>query len=123
MSGRLEQARRWLEQPGLDDRGVGPQALGLILEEAKKVAEGLPASLRGEILALCSRVEGDQARLLEAVRRGEADTPQAIALARSLTNIFPTCCLHCSQRLNISGFIVTWRALSNLTIPFQALTI
>ena len=86
VSGRLEQARRWLEQPGLDDRGVGPQALGLILEEAKKVAEGLPASLRGEILALCSRVEGDQARLLEAVRRGEADTPQAIALARSLTN-------------------------------------
>ena len=50
------------------------------------MAEGLPASLRGEILALCSRVEGDQARLLEAVRRGEADTPQAIALARSLTN-------------------------------------
>ena len=86
VSGRLEQARRWLEQPGLDDRGVGPQALGLILEEAKKVAEGLPASLRGEILGLCSRVEGEQARLLEAVRRGEADNPQAVALARSLTN-------------------------------------
>merc|ERR1719158_459748 len=86
VSGRLEQARRWLEQPGLDDRGVGPQALGLILEEAKKVAEGLPASLRGEILGLCSRVEGEQARLLEAVRRGEADSPQAVALARSLTN-------------------------------------
>ena len=86
MSGRLEQARRWLEQPGLDDRGVGPQALGLILEEAKKVAEGLPAGLRNEILGLCSRVEGEQARLLEAVRRGEADNPQAVALARSLTN-------------------------------------
>ena len=86
VSGRLEQARRWLEQPGLDDRGVGPQALGLILEEAKKVAEGLPAGLRNEILGLCSRVEGEQARLLEAVRRGEADNPQAVALARSLTN-------------------------------------
>ena len=58
----------------------------MILEEAKKVAEGLPASLRGEILGLCSRVEGEQARLLEAVRRGEADNPQAVALARSLTN-------------------------------------
>ena len=50
------------------------------------MAEGLPASLRGEILGLCSRVEGEQARLLEAVRRGEADSPQAVALARSLTN-------------------------------------
>jgi len=86
VTGRLEQTRRWLEQPGVDDRGVGPQALQLIVEEARKVADGLPPYLKNEVLGLCSRVEGEKGRLLEAVRRGEASTPQAISLARSLTN-------------------------------------
>ena len=69
--GRLEQCRRWLEQPGVDDRGVGSSALNLIVEEADKVAERLPPGLRGEILAIKSRVEAEHGRLLEAVRRGE----------------------------------------------------
>ena len=84
--GRLEQCRRWLEQPGLDDRGVGSAALNLIVEEADKVAERLPGHLRGEILAIKSRVEAEHGRLLEAVRRGEASSPQAVSLARSLNN-------------------------------------
>eukprot|EP00092_Neocalanus_flemingeri_P011035 GFUD01011880.1.p1 GENE.GFUD01011880.1~~GFUD01011880.1.p1 ORF type:complete len:1019 (-),score=248.98 GFUD01011880.1:807-3710(-) len=84
--GRLEQCRRWLEQPGVDDRGVGPQALQLIIDEARKVADGLPPYLKSEILGLCSRVEAEQGTLLEAVRRGEASTPQAVNIARSLTN-------------------------------------
>jgi len=86
VTGRLEQCRRWLEQPGVDDRGVGPQALQLIVDEARKVAEGLPPYLKSEILGLCSRVEAEQGRLLEAVRRGEAGQPQAVNIARSLTN-------------------------------------
>jgi len=86
VTGRLEQCRRWLEQPGVDDRGVGPQALQLIIDEARKVAEGLPPYLKSEILGLCSRVEAEQGRLLEAVRRGEASLPQAVSIARSLTN-------------------------------------
>ena len=53
--GRLEQARRWLEQPGLEDRGVGQQALALILEEARRVGEGLGPATRADILALCNR--------------------------------------------------------------------
>ena len=86
MMGRLEQARRWLEQPGVDDRGVGSAALGLILDEARKVADGLPGPLAGEILGLCGKIESEQGRLTEAVRRGEAGTPQAASLARSLGN-------------------------------------
>lgn len=37
VAGRLEQARRWLEQPGIDDRGLGQQAIGLIVQEGLKV--------------------------------------------------------------------------------------
>ncbi len=37
VSGRLEQARRWLEQPMVDDRGLGKQAVQLVVEEGYKV--------------------------------------------------------------------------------------
>ena len=84
--GRLEQVRRWLEQPGVDDRGVGAAALQLIVTEARKVAEGLSGALQGEILGLCSKIESDQARLMEAVRRGEANSPMALSLAKTLSN-------------------------------------
>ena len=84
--GRLEQVRRWLDQPGLDDRGVGSAALQLIVEEADKVAERLPGQLRAEILGIKGRVEAEHGRLLEAVRRGEVNSPQALSLARSLNN-------------------------------------
>jgi len=84
--GRLEQARRWLEQPGLDDRGVGAHAVQLVVTEARKIGEGLPSHVQGEILGLCSKVEAEQARLVEAVRRGEGGSPQALSLAKSLTS-------------------------------------
>ena len=37
VSGRLEQARRWLAHPDRDDRGLGQQAIALIVTEGKKV--------------------------------------------------------------------------------------
>ena len=36
--GRLEQARRWLEQPGADDRDLGRQAVHLVVNEGHKVS-------------------------------------------------------------------------------------
>ena len=36
--GRLEQARRWLEQPGADDRDLGRQAIHLVVDEGYKVS-------------------------------------------------------------------------------------
>jgi hypothetical protein len=38
VSGRLEQARRWLAHPDRDDRGLGQQAIALIVTEGKKVS-------------------------------------------------------------------------------------
>jgi vinculin len=37
VAGRLEQARRWLEQPAVDDRGLGRQAIFLVVDEGFKV--------------------------------------------------------------------------------------
>jgi len=37
VAGRLEQARRWLEQPATDDRGLGRQAIFLVVDDANKV--------------------------------------------------------------------------------------
>lgn len=37
VSGRLEQAQRWLSHPDRDDRGLGQRAISLIVEEGKKV--------------------------------------------------------------------------------------
>ena len=37
VAGRLEQARRWLANPSVDDRGLGQQAIALIVEEGRKV--------------------------------------------------------------------------------------
>jgi len=84
MGGRIEQARRWLEQPGVDDRGVGQQAVQLILEEAAKVADGLGPGLRDQILGLADRVGDELNALAEAGRQGEAGGPQSMAMARSL---------------------------------------
>jgi hypothetical protein len=81
VSGRLDQARRWLESPGTDDRGLGKAAIALVLEEAAKVTTsstflvslhsttwalldcGSPATFeprgsRGAVQAHCGRVEG-----------------------------------------------------------------
>ena len=39
VAGRLEQARRWLEQPAVDDRGLGRQAIFLVVDEGYKVCD------------------------------------------------------------------------------------
>lgn len=38
VAGRLEQARRWLDNPERDDRGLGQRAIALIVDEGKKVS-------------------------------------------------------------------------------------
>ena len=50
-----------------------------------QVGSSLPPGLQEELLSLVARVSGEQSSLLEAVRRGEASSPRATALARSLT--------------------------------------
>lgn len=37
VSGRLEQAQKWLSHPERDDKGLGQRAIALIIAEGKKV--------------------------------------------------------------------------------------
>jgi vinculin len=49
VSGRLDQAKRYLLNPSADDRGLGQQAIGLIVQEGRKVKV---ATLSSKVLKL-----------------------------------------------------------------------
>lgn len=86
VAGRLEQAQRWLNNPSMDDKGLGQQAIGLIVEEGKKVASGLTGPAQTGILALCEEVDSLSQQLSEMCRRGQGDTLQAQGVARALSS-------------------------------------
>ncbi len=55
VAGRLDQARRWLEKPTVDDRGLGRQAVALVIKEGKKVRRKLVSmSIHLPVLMLIS---------------------------------------------------------------------
>ncbi|XP_066959700.1 vinculin isoform X9 [Macrobrachium rosenbergii] len=85
VAGRLEQAQRWLNNPSLDDKGLGQQAIGLIVEEGKKVAAGLTGPAKSGILALCDEVDNLSQQLSDMCRHGQGDSPQAQDAARALS--------------------------------------
>lgn len=85
VAGQLEQAQRWLANPSLDDRGLGQQAIGLIVDEGRKVASCLSGGSRAEIQQLCEEVDSLSAQLSELCRRGQGDSPQAQNIARALS--------------------------------------
>ncbi|XP_059491322.1 vinculin isoform X3 [Neocloeon triangulifer] len=85
VTGRLEQARRWLAHPDRDDRGLGQRAIALIVEEGKKVAEGLPGAHKAEILGLCDEVDLLSRQLGELCRAGQGNSEHAQAIARNLS--------------------------------------
>ncbi|PSN46699.1 Vinculin [Blattella germanica] len=90
VSGRLEQARRWLAHPDRDDRGLGQQAIALIVTEGKKVADGLPGVHKAEILGLCDEVDILSRQLSDLCRRGHGDTPQAQDVASIIHGVART---------------------------------
>ena len=53
---KIEQSRRWLANPSADDRGLGQRAISLIVDEARRVAEGLPGVQKAELLNLSDEV-------------------------------------------------------------------
>ncbi|KAF2353880.1 Vinculin/alpha-catenin [Trinorchestia longiramus] len=85
VAGQLEQAQRWLANPAMDDRGLGQQAIGLIVEEGRKVASCLSGGSRSEIQRLCDEVDGWSSQLSELCRRGEGNSPQANTIAKALS--------------------------------------
>lgn len=84
MRGRLEQACRWLQNPGIDDKGVGKRAIDLIVDEGKKVAEGLPGHQKAEILQLCDEVDQLANQFAKLCAQGLGHTPEAQDIARKL---------------------------------------
>lgn len=84
VQGRMEQARKWLSNPGHDDKGLGQRAIALIVEEGRKVADGLPGIQKAEILQLCDEVEGLSRQLADLCAQGKGDSPQAQEIAKKL---------------------------------------
>uniref|UniRef100_A0A4D5R9C1 Vinculin n=1 Tax=Scolopendra viridis TaxID=118503 RepID=A0A4D5R9C1_SCOVI len=85
VAGRVEQAQRWLTNPTLDDKGLGQQAVQLIIEEGRKVAEGLHGVPKQEIVSLSNDVDTLSRQLSEMCLHGQGNTPQAQAVARTLS--------------------------------------
>ncbi|CAI9726138.1 vinculin isoform X8 [Octopus vulgaris] len=85
VSGKVEQAQRWLANPGLDDKGLGEQATRMVVADGRKVAESLTGPQRAELLRLCDETEILTNQLADMIRRGQGNTPQAQACARHLS--------------------------------------
>ncbi|XP_076254675.1 vinculin isoform X2 [Rhynchophorus ferrugineus] len=85
VQGRLEQARKWLSNPGQDDKGLGQRAINAIVEEGRKVADGLPGVQKADILQVCDEVDGLSRQLANLCAQGKGNSPQAQELARKLS--------------------------------------
>lgn len=85
VQGRLDQARKWLSNPGQDDKGLGRRAINAIVEEGRKVADGLPGIQKAEILQLCDEVDSLSRQLGDLCAQGKGNSPQAQEIARRLS--------------------------------------
>ncbi|KAJ8953652.1 hypothetical protein NQ314_007259 [Rhamnusium bicolor] len=85
VQGRLEQARKWLSNPGQDDKGLGRRAINAIVEEGRKVADGLPGIQKAEILQLCDEVDSLSRQLSDLCAQGKGNSPQAQEIAKRLS--------------------------------------
>ena len=82
--GKLEQALRWLDNPGVDDGGQGLQAIRSMLDEARRLADQLPAAERNQLLNLCSDIDRLANQLADLERRGLGNSPEANAIRNQL---------------------------------------
>ncbi|VDL71914.1 unnamed protein product [Nippostrongylus brasiliensis] len=82
--GRLEQALRWLDNPGVDDGGLGLRALKMMTEDARRLADRLNPQDRGHLLGLCSDIDRLANQLADLERRGLGNTPEANAIRQQL---------------------------------------
>lgn len=63
---------------------MGQRAIALIIEEGKRVADGLPGHQKADILRLCEEVEGLANQYTKMCAAGLAHTPEAQEVARKL---------------------------------------
>ncbi|CAB3406934.1 unnamed protein product [Caenorhabditis bovis] len=85
-AGRLEQALRWLDNPGVDDGGLGLQAIRLLTSDARKLADRLNPQDRNRLLGMCSDIDRLAAQLADLERRGLGNTPEAHQIRQQLKN-------------------------------------
>lgn len=85
VEGKVEQARQWLANPVLDDKGLGESATRLVVEEGRRVASCCTGPQRQELLRLCDETEIATNQLADLCRRGQGDSEQAKAIARKLS--------------------------------------
>ncbi|XP_061766272.1 LOW QUALITY PROTEIN: vinculin-like [Nerophis ophidion] len=84
LEGKMEQALRWVANPGVDDRGVGQAAIRGMVGEGRRLAGGLLGPYRQDLMGRCDRVEGLMTSLADMAGRGEAEAPHARAAAAQL---------------------------------------
>ncbi|XP_061810351.1 vinculin-like isoform X3 [Nerophis lumbriciformis] len=93
LEGKMEQALRWVANPGVDDRGVeyerlewntGQAAIRGMVGEGRRLAGGLLGPYRQDMMGRCDRVEGLMTSLADMAGRGEAEAPHARATAAQL---------------------------------------
>ncbi|XP_058841058.1 vinculin isoform X1 [Acipenser ruthenus] len=84
LEGKIEQAQRWIDNPTIDDRGVGQAAMRGLVAEGRRLANAMLGPYRQELLGKCDRVEQLSAHLAELAARGEGESPQARAVAAQL---------------------------------------
>ncbi|XP_029465426.1 vinculin isoform X3 [Rhinatrema bivittatum] len=84
LEGKIEQAQRWIDNPTVDDRGVGQAAVRGLVAEGRRLANVMMGPYRQDMLAKCDRVEQLAAQLADMAARGEGDTPQARVVAAQL---------------------------------------
>ncbi|XP_015671947.1 vinculin [Protobothrops mucrosquamatus] len=84
LEGKIEQAQRWIDNPTVDDRGVGQASLRGLVAEGRRLANVMMGPYRQDLLAKCDRVEQLAAQLADLAARGEGDSPQARVVALQL---------------------------------------
>ncbi|XP_034007734.1 vinculin-like isoform X6 [Trematomus bernacchii] len=84
LEGKMEQALRWVSNPGVEDRGVGQAAIRGMVGEGKRLAGGLIGPYRQDMIGRCDRTEGLMTNLADMAGRGEAEAPHARATAAQL---------------------------------------
>ncbi|MEQ2255370.1 hypothetical protein ILYODFUR_013199, partial [Ilyodon furcidens] len=84
LEGKMEQALRWVNNPGVDDRGVGQAAIRGMVGEGKRLAGGLLGPYRQDMVGRCDRTEALMTALADMASRGEAEAPHARATAAQL---------------------------------------
>lgn len=86
LSGKMDQAQRWLNNLSFDDHGLGEQAVQAIIDEARHLALACHVqNLRQQMLALCDDAEILNKQLGDMCRRGQANSAQAQSMARDLS--------------------------------------